>query len=81
MSFDIPAAAGTWYSDNPFCPPVNVSPDHSGHEDISLSVIVPKGLKTVFIQPDSAGVIEVYFNEKIWCWVNTTTGASESGRR
>ena len=79
MSFNIPAAAGIWFSDNPLYPPVVVEDEGAGSG--RLNVTVPINRKTVFTEPVSAGIIEVFFNESLWCWSNLLSGASESGRR
>ena len=79
MSFSIPAAAGIWYSDNPLYPPVEVEQPPTGPG--TLNITVPVNRRMIFIEPLSAGVIEVYFNDERWCWSNLLSGASESGMR
>ena len=73
MDFVIPAAAGDWFADNPFYPPLT--------SDSYLSVTVPLNRRTVFMNRDTGDAAAVFFDDSRWCWINYASGASECGRR
>jgi hypothetical protein len=75
MDFDIPVSVGRYVSDNPFCM-------FSDTDVVArLRVSVPINKKTAFISKDGCGVVTVYFDDAHWCWSDSATGASGSGRR
>jgi hypothetical protein len=79
MDFTVQVSAGGFFlSDNPFYPSVEAVDSPYGSV---LEVIVPINRKTSFFNPLSGEAIEVFFDNKRWCWSNRLSGASESGRR
>lgn len=76
MVFRVPVrnSEGLFVSDNPFYSPVR--PDPEG----LLEITVPVNRKTIFMNTDSGEAFELFFSDKLWCWTNLVTGASESGR-
>ncbi|MBI9107667.1 MAG: hypothetical protein JEZ04_13045 [Spirochaetales bacterium] len=74
MEFQVPVLGGGYASDNPFLPEAEVQPGGV------LQVSVPINKKTAFIG-EGGEIISVYFNNSLWCWSNSATGAGESGRR
>lgn len=77
MTFSIPASGGSYQADNMLYPITDSSQNDGNY---LLNVIIPVNRKTLFFNTSSTEVIEVYFDEKSWCWVNLITGFSESGR-
>ncbi|MDC7228347.1 MAG: hypothetical protein PQJ61_16410 [Spirochaetales bacterium] len=79
LEFSIPAAKGIWYSDNPLYNPAETV--YKSETDMfELTPVIPVNSKTVFYKDGSDEFIEVFFNDRIWCWSNPVTGASQSGR-
>ena len=80
MDFEVPVEGDCFVSDNPLLPPAL-------SEDGLLKVSVPIRRKTVFFSTSCLSapaaeieIVEVYFDERSWCWLNRATGASEFGR-
>ncbi len=79
MVFAVPVLGGTYIADNPFYPPVMVKNDQIP-ETGTLYITVPLNRKTIFYEADSGETVTACFNDRIWCWNNSVTGLTESGR-
>ena len=79
INFAVPVSGGTYVADNPFYPPVTVQA-YGPPENRVLHVTVPKNRRTAFHEPDTGETVTICFNDRIWCWTNSVTGLTESGR-
>lgn len=76
-SFSIPVTGGTYYSDN-FLQAAVESTNTTGEHFLQISV--PKNRKTTFFNPTNGEVIETFFNDNYWIYLNSYTSYSLSGR-